>query len=268
MYRITRAIDEARSRFFYNRPLYVPGYVYAPWKRLAITILVLSILLVPIIAHLFFHNPNAIPGLFTLLSFLSLATLLWGLIAPSHLSSKIMPASKEMSRKSVVIIFGVLSLLFLIMIGVTAPVSAGTTPTTRIVTETKAVPYSTATQYDSSLPKGQTQLVKDGIDGIETYDYIVTLSNGKESDRTLKSKSVTTEPVAQIVAVGTHVAPTASPQTTNTESSGYTNVDGNHINSPSSDPAGASAQCTDGTYSYSAHRQGTCSHHGGVARWL
>jgi Protein of unknown function (DUF3761) len=32
-------------------------------------------------------------------------------------------------------------------------------------------------------------------------------------------------------------------------------------------PAGASALCRDGTYSYSAHRQGTCSHHGGVAQW-
>ncbi|MBO2437717.1 DUF3761 domain-containing protein [Actinomadura nitritigenes] len=32
-------------------------------------------------------------------------------------------------------------------------------------------------------------------------------------------------------------------------------------------PAGASAVCRDGTPSYSAHRRGACSHHGGVARW-
>jgi hypothetical protein len=25
--------------------------------------------------------------------------------------------------------------------------------------------------------------------------------------------------------------------------------------------------CADGTYSFSQHRRGTCSHHGGVARW-
>jgi hypothetical protein len=50
--------------------------------------------------------------------------------------------------------------------------------------------------------------------------------------------------------------------------SGYTNVDGNYVPSPSDDPAGASAQCADGTYSYSQNRRGTCSHHGGVARWL
>ncbi|MGW8555464.1 DUF3761 domain-containing protein [Streptomyces tubercidicus] len=33
-------------------------------------------------------------------------------------------------------------------------------------------------------------------------------------------------------------------------------------------PAGASAQCNDGTYSHSQHRRGTCSHHHGVATWL
>lgn len=27
------------------------------------------------------------------------------------------------------------------------------------------------------------------------------------------------------------------------------------------------AQCVDGSYSYSQHRQGTCSYHGGVAVW-
>lgn len=51
----------------------------------------------------------------------------------------------------------------------------------------------------------------------------------------------------------------------------YENVDGNQIHSPAyadSVPAGASAQCRDGTYSFSQNRRGTCSHHGGVASWL
>ncbi|WP_202630539.1 DUF3761 domain-containing protein [Deinococcus alpinitundrae] len=30
-------------------------------------------------------------------------------------------------------------------------------------------------------------------------------------------------------------------------------------------PAGAPAQCRDGSDSFSTHRRGTCSHHGGVA---
>lgn len=50
----------------------------------------------------------------------------------------------------------------------------------------------------------------------------------------------------------------------------YTNVDGNKVHSPAyapSRPAGASARCRDGTYSFSQNRRGTCSHHGGVAEW-
>jgi hypothetical protein len=35
-----------------------------------------------------------------------------------------------------------------------------------------------------------------------------------------------------------------------------------------SPPSGATARCRDGSYSFSQHRSGTCSHHGGVAVWL
>ena len=53
----------------------------------------------------------------------------------------------------------------------------------------------------------------------------------------------------------------------------YTNSDGHLVHSPAHTttghaPAGASARCGDGTYSFSQHRRGTCSHHGGVAQWL
>ena len=36
----------------------------------------------------------------------------------------------------------------------------------------------------------------------------------------------------------------------------------------SAPPPGATALCRDGTYSFSQTHSGTCSHHGGVARWL
>ena len=51
----------------------------------------------------------------------------------------------------------------------------------------------------------------------------------------------------------------------------YTNCDGRRIQSPtrySDVPAGATAICRDGTYSFSKNRCGTCSGHRGVARWL
>jgi hypothetical protein len=35
-----------------------------------------------------------------------------------------------------------------------------------------------------------------------------------------------------------------------------------------SEPIRATARCRDGTYSFSQHRRGTCSRHGGVVQWL
>ena len=64
----------------------------------------------------------------------------------------------------------------------------------------------------------------------------------------------------------------STPQTKLSNDNHYTNVDGRTVHSPayssSGVPAGATAKCADGTYSFSTHRQGTCSHHGGVAKWL
>ena len=51
----------------------------------------------------------------------------------------------------------------------------------------------------------------------------------------------------------------------------YTNTYGEKVQSPThynAQPSGATALCRDGTYSFSRTRRGTCSHHGGVARWL
>lgn len=51
----------------------------------------------------------------------------------------------------------------------------------------------------------------------------------------------------------------------------YTNSYGERVQSPTyytTAPAGATALCRDGTYSFSRSRRGTCSHHGGVAKWL
>ena len=62
------------------------------------------------------------------------------------------------------------------------------------------------------------------------------------------------------------------PRLTSPPSSGksYVNVDGVRVPSPvfsDTKPAGATARCRDGSYSFSQHRRGTCSHHGGVAEW-
>ena len=51
----------------------------------------------------------------------------------------------------------------------------------------------------------------------------------------------------------------------------YMNSKGQTIPRPencSAPPKGATARCRDATYSFSQSRRGTCSHHGGVAKWL
>jgi hypothetical protein len=51
----------------------------------------------------------------------------------------------------------------------------------------------------------------------------------------------------------------------------YVNSKGQTVSRPencSAAPKGATAQCRDGSYSFSQSRRGTCSHHGGVAKWL
>ena len=57
------------------------------------------------------------------------------------------------------------------------------------------------------------------------------------------------------------------------EQGDYVNSDGARVHRPAhtrsgKPPAGASAQCRDGTFSFSKHRRGTCSGHGGVSAWL
>src|SRR5206468_10918902 len=77
-----------------------------------------------------------------------------------------------------------------------------------------------------------------------------------------------TQAVAPPVAPPAVAPPAAQPACAADE---YRNVDGNCVHRPQSAPAapaGATALCKDGTYSFSQHRSGTCSHHGGVARWL
>jgi hypothetical protein len=57
------------------------------------------------------------------------------------------------------------------------------------------------------------------------------------------------------------------------EHGSYSNSDGKTVHSPAhtkSDnaPEGATARCRDNSYSFSQHRRGTCSRHGGVMAWL
>lgn len=129
------------------------------------------------------------------------------------------------------------------------------------------IPFQKTTKNDPTLEEGKTEVIQKGVDGVKEFVYTVTYTGGKETDRKLSSENITQEPIEEISAIGTK-----SPQPVYTAPAScgadyYLNVDGNCVHRPSDNPSGASAKCRDGSYSYSQHRQGTCSGHGGVAAW-
>ncbi len=75
-------------------------------------------------------------------------------------------------------------------------------------TKEESVPFSTETREDSTRIKGDPdQVLQEGQNGIKTYVYTVTYTDGVETGRTLKSESITTQPVNKIVSVATGTAP-------------------------------------------------------------
>lgn len=158
-----------------------------------------------------------------------------------------------------------------------APLSATPTvvpqPTTVHKTETATSPVAFTEERveDNQLPQGQTKTLNEGVNGELTSTFDVVYTDGKEVGRSKVNEAVTRAAVNRHVAFGSYAAPAPAPvpgPNDNGGGSGYTNSDGNHVNSPGSNPNGATAICGDGSYSYSQHRSGTCSHHGGVAQWL
>ncbi len=82
--------------------------------------------------------------------------------------------------------------------------------------------------------------------------------------------ALTTTALAQSPAPTTPPAQTP-PAQTQPKRRPNTNRKGHQIPAPQKSdtvPAGATAQCRDGSYSFSETRRGTCSYHGGVAKWL
>ncbi len=174
-------------------------------------------------------------GIFTLPFLLAVAGLVWGLFAPHHIA-KVTHIKREVTRKHTSFALAPLAIALLVLAGATAPQQPKTvtiqhtsvtkpvqpssadspakrqtpTVTTKQETETQAILFTTEDQNTSSLAKGKTRVTQQGQDGIEALTYKVTYTNGTQTDKTLVSTAVTTQPVAQIVEVGTYVAP-ASP---------------------------------------------------------
>lgn len=81
----------------------------------------------------------------------------------------------------------------------------------RVVTETKDIAFSKTTVEDSALEKGKSEVRVKGVTGNKTLTYEVTYENGEEKNRELIKEETTKQPVSEVLAVGTYVAPPPPP---------------------------------------------------------
>ena len=74
---------------------------------------------------------------------------------------------------------------------------------------TEAVPFKTVEQADATLPKGQTKVVQEGVNGEQIVFSEVTTVDGQQSSKVIKT-SITKQPIDKVIAIGTkeEVAPT------------------------------------------------------------
>ena len=83
----------------------------------------------------------------------------------------------------------------------TAP--AGPVITTRTVVETHAIPFRTKLVRDPALPRGTKNVQSEGEAGVRSLRYLITLTDGRRTDRRLLGVSVTKRPAARLVVIGT-----------------------------------------------------------------
>lgn len=77
--------------------------------------------------------------------------------------------------------------------------------TTELVDETESIDYNTLKEFSDQLPAGTTKVIQAGKKGQKTNRYSVTKVNGEETSRTFVESNITTDPVDEIIQVGTRV---------------------------------------------------------------
>ena len=175
-------------------------------------------------------------AVFGLLFYLAIIGLIWGLISPAHFARKA-KIKKPLSRKRTALVFSLLAIVFVALGAATTPKTVNLNSsdaashnqaktsssaessikpvvTTKQVTDTQSVAFTTTNEDNSALAKGQTEIKQAGQNGSETLTYKVTYTNGQQTSKTLVSTVITTKPVDQIVDTGTYVAPTPASTTT------------------------------------------------------
>lgn len=103
---------------------------------------------------------------------------------------------------------------------------------------------------------------------IALVQIFLSLQLNSQTDQGQTSQTQTGSQTSSASTVGKSIKP-AQPNCTNNGT--YVNSKVQTVPRPetcSATPKGATAQCRDGTYSFSQSRRGTCSRHGGVGKWL
>ncbi|MBB2974983.1 hypothetical protein FHX49_000524 [Microbacterium endophyticum] len=80
-----------------------------------------------------------------------------------------------------------------------------TTSREEVVTE--VIPFERSTVEDANIARGETTISVSGQDGERTITYVVTVVDGVETGRELKSDVETVAPVTEVTTVGTYDAP-------------------------------------------------------------
>lgn len=99
----------------------------------------------------------------------------------------------------------------------TQPTKPACTSSKTTTTEPKEIPFEKTTVEDPNMPKGQTSIKTAGVKGVKTltYEEVTFKPNNCEDDqKNLVKEEVTTQPVTEVTAVGTYVAPAAPPKPT------------------------------------------------------
>jgi len=111
-------------------------------------------------------------------------------------------------------------------VGKTDPLSDGasfsyTKVDIRKVTKKKKVDYSVIRKNSDALAKGRTKVDTEGRSGVRTIIVKETLQNGKVKDRKRLSSKITTDPITEVILVGTKVTvkePTSSSSSSSSSS--------------------------------------------------
>ncbi|MGH2740069.1 MAG: ubiquitin-like domain-containing protein [Actinomycetota bacterium] len=71
------------------------------------------------------------------------------------------------------------------------------------ILEREIIPFTSETQYSDEMPRGHSEIVRYGVEGIRNKKFFVRFVNGVEAHRRLLKERLVRSPVGQIEVVGT-----------------------------------------------------------------